>query len=1093
MKLIKKEQLFFKDQKSDKVYEVDLCEMGVEQYVVNFRYGKRGGVLKDGTKTSTAVSKSQAEKIFTDLVASKTKKGYQSSNAPSPSVSSIPSSNIEFNRTAVSAILIGHLRKAVLPAENTQVETETPTDKSTSFLGKLKNIISKPTQTPDTKPVTLKKKSERPIARILWRMGELRLTEALPLILRVEQGSETTDTYSLVWALGRCGDITALPKLEQILADNRTTSEVKWLIRAAKMQLLAEADKELFAGEIFNKFLPEQIQSSLRTNDVEQIVAAVNEQIAIEKNAYQATAALYLLSEGIPIVRTALIKWFERAPFKGGYFNSIRHLYKVALFKDDAELFGLADYRITKEKPGFNTPLWGDTIYRTDDNGRWESVNYKKEVKKPNSKLGFSSKTKAYLKRRTWRHLRRMGESGDTTYVNMAVGILLNVTDQDKVASRKEVFSRYENRADGSWRRITKTIHYSEFPDLWSIGHILYGNSHHYTTNSGKTKWIYKEGFTAANKNEDNRQEAFPNLWNALPQGSMHLLAASQCEDVQLFAVKVAKDNLKTILPLVDVDFILQLLSKKYAVTNQFGLDLARKVYKPTQIDFDLVLGLLNCDLPEARNQALKWIGDQKQIFLTKENFLSKAVFTPHKEVSVGLGKLLKGHTFNKNEGIAILSSATAKMLNATETATEKERLEILHAGALLTQQFTEYFNEIDLATVDKLLNHPLDEVKVYGAKILVVGDWDSKQIPETLIESLLNGELSEMRAVGVQLLGNMSDEQLLERRMLLRNLVMSPHSEIRQTVQPIIGRLAKGNASFGAELTQDIALCLLKKEAYEGLDEDLKVLLTEQLKDHLSQIELRRVLQLIHSPRKAANEMGLQLLVNHWQSKDLKMRQIVRLASHELIAIRNWVWDFYNEEIARVKFEIEESIRIVDAKWNDSRDFAFDYFRKNMTEDEWTPEVLISICDSVNPMVQQYGQELITHYFKEESGEQYLLQLSQHPTAELQRFATNYLERFASDNPENIKQLELYFITVLSGINKSSVAKERIYDFLRTEGLKDQKTAKVVASVLARQSAMMTIRDKAKCIAIMRDLNGVYGDLEMPIKVKPIAVYPIN
>ena len=39
MKLIKQTSLHFREGNSDKVYEIDLCEVGADAYVVNFRYG----------------------------------------------------------------------------------------------------------------------------------------------------------------------------------------------------------------------------------------------------------------------------------------------------------------------------------------------------------------------------------------------------------------------------------------------------------------------------------------------------------------------------------------------------------------------------------------------------------------------------------------------------------------------------------------------------------------------------------------------------------------------------------------------------------------------------------------------------------------------------------------------------------------------------------------------------------------------------------------------------------------------------------------------------------------------------------------------
>jgi hypothetical protein len=68
MKLIKQTRLVFVEGKSDKVYEVDLCEVGANQFVVNFRYGKRGAALKDGSKTVAPVKRDEADRVFAKLV-----------------------------------------------------------------------------------------------------------------------------------------------------------------------------------------------------------------------------------------------------------------------------------------------------------------------------------------------------------------------------------------------------------------------------------------------------------------------------------------------------------------------------------------------------------------------------------------------------------------------------------------------------------------------------------------------------------------------------------------------------------------------------------------------------------------------------------------------------------------------------------------------------------------------------------------------------------------------------------------------------------------------------------------------------------------
>src|SRR5688572_11347231 len=81
MKLVRQTVLVYREGSSDKVYEVDLCEVGDGSYVVNFRYGRRGASLKEGVKTASPVPLAAAEKVFQDLVSSKTKKGYREVSA----------------------------------------------------------------------------------------------------------------------------------------------------------------------------------------------------------------------------------------------------------------------------------------------------------------------------------------------------------------------------------------------------------------------------------------------------------------------------------------------------------------------------------------------------------------------------------------------------------------------------------------------------------------------------------------------------------------------------------------------------------------------------------------------------------------------------------------------------------------------------------------------------------------------------------------------------------------------------------------------------------------------------------------------------
>ena len=75
MSAIVKTSLYFTEGRSNKEYHVEIVEV-VGGNVVNFRYGRRGGALTTGTKTSSPVELTEARRIFDKLVKEKTAKGY---------------------------------------------------------------------------------------------------------------------------------------------------------------------------------------------------------------------------------------------------------------------------------------------------------------------------------------------------------------------------------------------------------------------------------------------------------------------------------------------------------------------------------------------------------------------------------------------------------------------------------------------------------------------------------------------------------------------------------------------------------------------------------------------------------------------------------------------------------------------------------------------------------------------------------------------------------------------------------------------------------------------------------------------------------
>ena len=105
---MKSASLYFKEGSSDKVYHATIESEG-GGHVVNFSYGRRGGHMTTGTKTSSPVSLSEAVKVWEKLVNSKLAKGYRHMAEGGPGV--IPQADLPDTPTEIQCVLLNPLEQ----------------------------------------------------------------------------------------------------------------------------------------------------------------------------------------------------------------------------------------------------------------------------------------------------------------------------------------------------------------------------------------------------------------------------------------------------------------------------------------------------------------------------------------------------------------------------------------------------------------------------------------------------------------------------------------------------------------------------------------------------------------------------------------------------------------------------------------------------------------------------------------------------------------------------------------------------------------------------------------------------------------------
>jgi hypothetical protein len=805
---------------------------------------------------------------------------------------------------------------------------------------------------------------------------------------------------------------------------------------------------------------------------------------------YSILESMYLFSQEIPVLRPVVISFLKTIPFRPGSFKTVRHVYKTSEFREDADVFALLAYRLEREKHFFSFGYSREYSIYSGQAGYVQ--NPAGELQKSTPRLAYSNLTAAYFKRRNCRTLRVLGEDGQDAYVHMASAILLAHSDEKDQGEAKQAHwnSSSYNSQTRQWENYNRTIEYDTYATSLTFNYILYRNSPRYEYKKNTRAWRCKANYRPNDPIPNEREEAFPERWDQQPKALVQLLVKSDSSRVHAFARRALRDR-TDLKELVTLDILEELLAKPFPDTIRFALNLVGHFYNPQRPSPELLRMLIHNPLPEARQLVRQWVEAQPDYFFTKTLLFVDLVVNPYEDVWAWTRPLLTNARWVGETAKVFIVRVIAQLLALPDENTLANTAAEGTAQTLLTCHLLPLLQELDLAVVQDLLHHPLPAVQSLGATLLLHHGTPPEHMPQGLISSLIQSSVPAVRQSGVLLFGKLPEGTLLGSYALLSAFCVSPFAEIRQAIQPAVARLGNLRTDFGQKLLLELLPYLSRKEAYPGLHADLYGLFTSSLPQLLPLIDLNTLLRLLHGNQMEAQHLALFVLTRHIEPGQLTLRQVVRMAGHASMPVREYAWQFYKNQVTRIRYEADEALRLLDAKWDDSRQFAFGYFRDHFSANDWTPDRLVSVCDSTRPDVQQFGRELITRFFRKEDGERYLLHLSQHPAGQVQLFATNYLEQFATDNTQNIELLQAYFVTVLSKVNKAGVAKDRIFRFLRREALKHEQVAQLIADIVARQSVTMAVQDKATCISILRDLIRKYPTLRVPLVLKDFTTRP--
>ncbi|HEY0135962.1 MAG TPA: hypothetical protein VGB85_17875, partial [Nannocystis sp.] len=543
------------------------------------------------------------------------------------------------------------------------------------------------------------------------------------------------------------------------------------------------------------------------------------------------------------VVRPGLLAALAVVPLLPGSFRAVRHIWKMAEVRGDAEVFGLLAHRFERTPANF-----AGKRRRTSIDGR--SMDIAKELKKPDSRLAYGSATRTYLRRRTWNSIARLATLGDAIgYVRMAVGVLLPFTDGDGGEPRNITTS--VNRS--SWG-----THFDRFASFLAFNHILFGESKRYELKGLTLTWRCKGRYRPGDPAPEGREEAYPQLWDQVPVGLLHLLSESACLPVHEFASKALRAN-KEFCEGLDLDAIVMLLGRPYEVTARLGYELALTRYDASRPDFDLVAALANCPVPEARRTAREWIDANRMVFAGARDLIASIVVSPHADTRAYARTLLASVVLPAGVAESLIARAVALMLAFPGDDASAARAQ--EGGETLLRAFPRQLRGLGLGVLRDLVRHPLAGVQSFAAEVLLAHETRPEDLPEDLIAALaVESKHASVRSLGVRLFGSLPDAALLQRVNLLLAFATSGLADQRNAIRPVLQRLA-GQPGFGDAIVPPLLITLLSKEAHEGVHSSVLALLKTDLGDALGSVHKDAVLRLLRSKYPAAQELGGILL----------------------------------------------------------------------------------------------------------------------------------------------------------------------------------------------------------------------------------------
>lgn len=1024
MKLIRKSSLHRRQKDATIHCEIELCEVAGSpgRFLVNLRQGRTGEEWRESTRTPQPVDWQTAETLFELALVERAAQGFSEATAAPESP---PAAPVPAPAAAVTPAPIAPQRELDAAA-----------------IALLRQL----------EPGSWKALDQHHRNRLIWRLGERRVRQAVPAMVSLLEGGDAMQDYCLAWAIGRCGDCGAAVAMQELQQRGRSDA-VRRIALQAWLMLADDAALRAHAAGLLADW-PATLRQAWEQQD-EQLLLSLAEGNDSWRSLSRADwlEQLQQVALSQPMARRILLTHLKRLPLEAGAFRAVRHIYKAAEMACDAELFGLLQQRF-------------DTDVHTAS-GHWIYVRraytkFATEGARPDSQVAYGQRTRDYLRRRGWRTLRRLGEAADPDFIPMALGVLAAMDDSQAGQTHVRNGRAYDD--------------YS----FWLVFNRMLRSCGPWRSNRPGTGWYQPVPVQP----DERRQEAFPELWDAQPQALLALLQQSRCGGVHEFAARALADNQAfcTALPL---DTVRELLRSPYLATARFAFQVARRRFEGSVPPTDWLLLLLQCTLPEATQYALDCIVRDPLHYAADPLLVAAIACAPLESVRRQGRMLCQVASTLPGQAPAIVLQLLDWLDNSADLDDAPQTVAAIGADLqwLIEHPLRDAAAAAPYERLLQLLAHPLAAVRLLACQWLVLHAAPAAMLPGARLAMLLQDRDPAVRGAAVSLFGRLPDHVLVAQTELIIAFATHPDASVRRAIDVVIQRLAGGDASFRQALLEGLLDAVFRSETGEGMHRDAVEWICGPLKEEAQLADNTLLQRLLAARSKGALLLGARLLPT-FRAEQFDVAAWAAFGRNPTASVRQWAFAAFRADPQRVRSQMDAALRIFDSRFDDSREFAAAFFSEACTRDDWTPLLLVNLCDHQDPAAQRFGRAMITRHFDVGDVTELLDKLSQHPSANMQLFVSAWLESACAGDLAKLQRLEPYFLNVLSQVNRGRVVKGRVQVFLRAQAELSADIGAFVARLFARQVVTVAIADKAQYIEGLRAIQQRYPELPAAITI---------